>query len=60
MQYIDIKPNDNNKDIYKISTVLNTIVQFEAPHTKREIPAMYVLPKIWTYKKNYCRNNPDA
>jgi hypothetical protein len=37
MQFIDIKHNDN-KEIYKINTLLNTIVQFEAPHPKREIP----------------------
>ena len=36
MHFIDIKPHDNNKEIYKINPILNTIVQFEAPHTKRE------------------------
>jgi hypothetical protein len=36
--FTDIKPHDNNKDIYKINTLLNTIVQSEAPHAKREIP----------------------
>ena len=38
MHFIDIKPHDNNKEIYKINTLLNTIVQFEAPYAKREIP----------------------
>jgi hypothetical protein len=27
MHFIDIKPYDNNKEIYKINTLLNTIVQ---------------------------------
>ena len=27
MHFIDIKPHDKNKDIYKINTLLNTIVQ---------------------------------
>jgi PAX-interacting protein 1 len=58
MHFIDIKPRDNNKEIYKINTLLNTIVQFEAAHAKREIPqCTYALPKIWTHK-NYCTNNP--
>jgi hypothetical protein len=35
---IDIKPNTNNKEIYRINTLVNTIVKFEAPHIKREIP----------------------
>jgi len=35
---MDIKPQGNNKEIYKINKRLNTTVQFEAPHAKREIP----------------------
>jgi hypothetical protein len=27
-----------NAKIYKINTLFNTVVQFEAPHAKREIP----------------------
>jgi hypothetical protein len=38
MLFIDIKPNDNNKETYKINTLLNTIVQFGAPHDKRKFP----------------------
>jgi hypothetical protein len=38
MHFIDIKLRDNNKEIYKLNTLLNTIVQYEAPHAKREIP----------------------
>jgi hypothetical protein len=38
MHFIDIKPHDNNKEIYKINKLLNTTVQFEAPHAKREFP----------------------
>jgi hypothetical protein len=45
---MDIKPNHSNKDIYKISTLLNTMVQFEAQYAKREIPPMYAITKIWT------------
>jgi hypothetical protein len=38
IHFVDIKPSDNNKEIYNITTLLNTIVQFEAPHAKREVP----------------------
>ena len=37
MHYIDIKTHDKNKEIYNVNTLLNTTVQFEAPHAKREI-----------------------
>jgi hypothetical protein len=38
IHFVDIKPSDNNKEIYNITTLLNTIVQFKAHHAKREIP----------------------
>jgi len=57
MHFIDIKPHDNNKEIYKINTLLNMIVQFEAPHAKREIPQCMRRQK-YGHTKNYCRNNP--
>jgi hypothetical protein len=36
---------------------LNTILQFEAPHAKREIPQCMRRQKFG-HTKNYCRNNP--
>jgi hypothetical protein len=36
--FVDLKTQNNNKDIYNIKLLLNTSVQFEAPHTRREIP----------------------
>jgi hypothetical protein len=36
--FIYIKHNDTNKEIYKINTILHTIVQLESPHPKREVP----------------------
>ena len=52
-----IKPHDNNKEIYKINTLLNTIEQFEAPHAHREIPQCMRSQKF-ERTKNYCRNKP--
>jgi hypothetical protein len=57
VHFIDIKPSGNNKDIYNITTLLNTIVQFEAPHAKREIPQCMRCQQFG-HTKNYCRNNP--
>jgi PAX-interacting protein 1 len=54
--FIDIKPH-NNKEIYKINTLLNTIVQLEAPHAKREIPQCMRCQKFG-HTKTYCRNKP--
>ena len=57
IHFIDIKPSGNNKDIYNITTLLHTIVHFEAPHTKREIPQCMRCQQFG-HTKNYCRNNP--
>jgi hypothetical protein len=57
IHFIDLKPADNNKEIYNITTLLNAIVQFEAPHTKREIPQCMRCQQ-YGHTKNYCRNNP--
>jgi hypothetical protein len=57
MYFIDIKPHNNNREIYKINTLLNTIVQFEVPHAKREISQRMRCQKFG-HTKNYCRNNP--
>ena len=57
MHFIDIKPHDNNKEIYKINTLLNTIEQFEPPHAKREFPQCMRCQKFG-HTKTYCRNNP--
>jgi hypothetical protein len=57
MHFVDIKAHNNNKEMYKINTLLNTIVQFEAPHAKREIPQCMRRQKFG-HTKNYCRSNP--
>jgi hypothetical protein len=56
MHFIDIKPL-NNKEIYKINTLLNMTVQFEAPHAKRDISQCMRCQKFG-HTKNYRRNNP--
>lgn len=55
--YVDLKPKANNKDIYNIKLLMNTCVQFEAPHAKREIPQCTRCQR-YGHTKNYCYNNP--
>jgi cell division protein FtsN len=59
MHFIDLKPNINNNEIYRINTLLNSIVKFEAPHSKREIPQCMRCQK-YGHTKNYCRNTPPC
>lgn len=35
---VELEPNDNNKDIYKIREINNSIITFEPPYKKRDIP----------------------
>ncbi|PNF21360.1 hypothetical protein B7P43_G17732 [Cryptotermes secundus] len=57
--FVDLKAQDNNKEIYKITLLMNTCVQFEAPHIKREIPQCMRCQK-YGHTRNYCHNNPHC
>ena len=57
LHYIDIQPHSNNKEIYQITTLVNTVVKVEAPHVTRAIPQCMRCQK-YGYTKNYCRNSP--
>ncbi|CAG9840794.1 unnamed protein product [Diabrotica balteata] len=35
--HVELVANANNKDIYKVNKLLNSIVEVEPPHPKREI-----------------------
>ena len=48
--FVDLEPAENNKDIYKIRQVLNSIVQIEPPKKKQKHCPMLKMPAIWTYK----------
>jgi len=58
MHFIDIKTHDNNKEIYNINTPLNTIVQFEASHAKREISLCMRRQKFGHTKKKLSQKQP--
>ena len=55
--FIELVANDNNKDIFKINKLINTIVSFEAPHKIREIPQC-VRCQSYGHTKNYCNKTP--
>ena len=57
MFFIDLKHKENNKEIYKIKTLMNTIVAFEAPYVKREIPQC-IRCQRFGHIKNFCQRNP--
>lgn len=38
MFYVELKQQENNKDIYNIEYLLNSKIKFEPPHKKKEIP----------------------
>ena len=53
IRFVDLKPHTTNKDLFKITTLLNTVVKFETPHTKRNIPQCTRSQK-YGHTKNYC------
>lgn len=55
--FVEIQPNDNNKTIYNINKLLNTIVNFEPPHKKRDIPQCMKC-QGFGHTKNYCFRSP--
>ena len=55
--FIELEPDENNKDIYKINKLLNTIITFEPLKTKRNIPQC-IRCQAWGHTKNYCFRNP--
>jgi hypothetical protein len=56
LHFIDVKQHSNNKKLYQITTLLNTVVKVEAPHVKRAVPQCMRCQK-YGHTKNYCRNS---
>ncbi|KAI4483420.1 hypothetical protein M0802_013413 [Mischocyttarus mexicanus] len=55
--FIELAPQDNNKNIYEINNLLNTIIKIEPPKTKRDIPQC-TRCQAYGHTKNYCNRNP--
>lgn len=55
--FIELEPNVNNKEIYKINRLYNMVVSFEPPKTKRDIPQC-LRCQSYGHTKNYCNRTP--
>ena len=55
--FIDLKPNDNNKDIYLIRSLLYSKVTFEPPRPKRSIPQCTKRQR-YGHTQAYCLHTP--
>lgn len=57
MFFVDIKPKENNKEIYNIEYLMKQKVKVEPPRQKREIPQCARCQR-YGHTKSYCRLNP--
>lgn len=55
--FVELKPNENNKDVYEIDLILNHRVKFEPPHKKREIPQCAKCQR-YGHTKGFCNRDP--
>jgi len=53
MLYVELKPENNNKDIYQTTHVLDYRVKFETPHAKRQIPQCINCQR-YSHTKGFC------
>ena len=54
---IELEPRINNKEIYDIKQILNTIVTVEPPRHKKDIPQCMRCQQ-YGHTKNYCNRSP--
>lgn len=57
--FIELKPNNNNKEIYEIKNLLHCQVKIEEPRPKREIPQCAKCQQ-YGHTKTYCRRQPKC
>ncbi len=65
--FVDLEPNENNKTIYELKTLLHTAIRVEAPPPTPWDRAVQTLSKIWPHKKcggehdnRSCKKEHDA
>lgn len=56
---VELKPHENNKNVYHIKYLLKCKIAFEPPHPKREIPQCAKCQQ-YGHTKAYCRRNPKC
>lgn len=57
LHYIDLKPNQNNKNIYNVKRLLHCCVVFEPPRPKREIPQCSNCQR-YGHTRRFCHRQP--
>ena len=55
--YVDIQQNNNNKEIYGIQKLFHTIIKFEAPNQKRELPQCTSCQR-YGHTSKFCNRRP--
>ena len=55
--FVELQQKDNNKEIYNIKNLLNTIITIEQPYKKRDI-AQCTRYQAYGHTKNYCFRSP--
>ena len=57
LSLVELEPRNNNKDIYDIEKLLNTVLQVEPPRHKKDIPQCTRCQQ-YGHTKNYCNRTP--
>lgn len=57
LHYIDLKPSQNNKNIYNVKRLLHCCVVFEPPRPKREIPQCSNCQR-YGHTRRFCHRQP--
>lgn len=59
LHYVDLKQNDNNKDIFKLKIIGANEVRFEPPYVKRTIPQCTKC-QSYGHTKNFCHKTAQC
>lgn len=57
MFWVNLKPNQSNKEIYEVKYILSTKISFEPPKPKRVIPQC-INCQMYGHTKKFCHHSP--
>lgn len=57
--FVELESRENNEDIYKIKHLMHTIISFEQPHKKRDIPQC-ARCQAYGHTKSFCNKTPNC
>lgn len=55
--YVDLEPQANNKDIYKIDSLMHAKITFEAPYKKKDL-VQCMRCQMYGHTRKYCKRSP--